>query len=735
MKTKNQTFTLATVLVAAATCAIAEDDPVTELITPDSSVSIGIGRVSGERAQFGVFDNLRGDDNLLLLDADVKKRDDATGTWTTFSARNLGIDNRSIELNHERQGDWGVGLDYDEITRSAPYTVNTGMTGLGTETLILPFGSPPAAAEFVPGTGTDVILKTERKKVGLNAYKHLAPNLRLKVDFKSEDKNGNRHWGRGDEPEFAAEPIDSTIRQLEVTLDYTTKQFQLKGGYNGSQYINDNSLVYTLGDDNDGFDAAYLSVPLDNQAHQLFLNGGYSFAPTTRGTFRVSFTHATQDEHLPTSDLTGASGANNNYFPPAVGSPTNLNGVLDTTVVFLGLTSRPMNNLSVAANLRYHKVDEKTPEWRVICSAPCDGTTSEVHSTPLDYETLSGKLEGTYRLMNDYSLIGGIDIRNQNRTVPFGNDNDGDGLDNERYVHFRADLDETTYRIQLRKSMSESLNGSLALLHSKRDGSTYSVAEHSFNVPTDPEPPAMIDPINISDRDRNKLRATLDWAATERVNLTFNVETAKDDYSGNTFGLRDGSMQLYSVDGDVNVSQDWQLTGWVSYDKAKAHQYNWRDGNGGAGPVYTNFSEAWLYDTLTDTGKSVGLGLKGKVKPTLKVGANLEWTRTNSEYDQDITPVAGSGGPLYYPNTTAPLPDIESTATKLDLFAEYALSKQSELRFDLIHEIWETNDWTWQFSDGTPFIYTGHDNSDGTMVITDLKQSATFVGARYIYKF
>lgn len=734
MKTKNQTFTLTTLTAAVMAIftanAVAEEDTVSELVNPDSNVSIGIGHVSGERAQFGVFDNLRGNDNLLLLDADVNKRDDATGTWTTFSARNLGIDNRSIELDYERQGDWGIGLEYDEITRSAPYTVNTGMTGFGTTRQIVPF----SGAGYVPGTGTDVMLKTEREKVGLNAYKHLAPNLRLKVDFKSEDKYGTRHWGRGDEPEFAAEPIDSTIRQLEVSLDYTTKQFQLKGGYNGSQYINDNSLVYTNGDQGTLARTAYLSVPLDNQAHQLFLNGGHNFTPATRGTFRLSFTHATQDEHLPTSDLTAAI-ANPAYFPPAAGSPTNLNGVLDTTVVFLGLTSRPMNNLSVAANLRYHKVDEKTPAWRVVCSGACDGTTSEVHSTPLDYETLSGKLEGTYRLMNDYSLIAGIDIKNQNRTVPFGNDNDGDGLDNERYVHFRSDLDETTYRIQLRKSMSERLNGSLALLHSKRDGSSYSVAEHSFNVPTDPEPPAMIDPVNISDRDRNKLRATLDWAATERVNLTFNVETTKDDYSGHTFGLRDGSMQLYSVDGDYNVSQDWQLTGWVSYDKTKAHQYNWRDGNGGAGPVYTNFSEAWLYDTLMDTGKSVGLGLKGKVKPTLKVGANLEWTRTNSEYDQDITPVAGSGGPLYYPDTTAPLPDIESTATKLDLFAEYALSKQSDLRLDLIHEIWETNDWTWQFSDGSPFIYTGRTNSDGTMVITDPKQSATFVGARYIYKF
>ena len=61
------------------------------------------------------------------------------------------------------------------------------------------------------------------------------------------------------------------------------------------------------------------------------------------------------------------------------------------------------------------------------------------------------------------------------------------------------------------------------------------------------------------------------------------------------------------------------------------------------------------------------------------------------------------------------------------------LNKNAELRFDLIHERWKTDDWTWQFSDGTPFIYGSTD--DGTMVITDPDQTATFVGASYRYNF
>lgn len=276
-----QSFTLATLLALFATSVIAEDDPVSLLINPDSTVSLGIGYVSGEREQFGIFDDIRDDDTLLLLDADVNLRDDATGTWTTFSARNLGIDSRSLDLGYEKQGDWGVGLDYYELPRIAPYTVNTGVTGLGTTLQTVP------DVAITPGSGTDVTLGTKRKGTGLSFYKFLTTNLNFKVNFKNEEKDGDRHWGyRGSSPAFVAEPIDSTIRQLDARLDYADKQLQLTGGYYGSWYENNNSLLEV--DGNGG--PYYLSLPQDNQAHQLHLNGGYSFTPATRGTLGVLHT-------------------------------------------------------------------------------------------------------------------------------------------------------------------------------------------------------------------------------------------------------------------------------------------------------------------------------------------------------------------------------------------------------------------------------------------------------------
>jgi predicted porin len=93
--------------------------------------------------------------------------------------------------------------------------------------------------------------------------------------------------------------------------------------------------------------------------------------------------------------------------------------------------------------------------------------------------------------------------------------------------------------------------------------------------------------------------------------------------------------------------------------------------------------------------------------------------------------IAEGGDPdTGYPNGVAPLEDVKSTVTKISLFAEYAIKKNADLRFEVIHERWESDDWAWNFANGSSFIF-----NDGTKIITDPKQSSTFAGVRYNFKF
>jgi hypothetical protein len=374
-----RTFGMAAVAAALASTggmALAQDAEVAELVTPESSVSIGAGYWTKDRPRLGIYDGMNKEGGYGLLDASIVNRDNATGTWLTLDARNIGLETREFRVDWLRQGDIGAFLEYSRIPRDNPYTFLTGVQGIGTSTLRVP---TPSAT-----TLNEVHLGTVRDRAGVGFFKSLGGGLGFRVHLQNEDKSGTRQWGRGGAPEFAVEPIDSNTRQLEAILAYASKAFQIQGGYYGSWYTNDIKIVDTAL--STGAGQFFLSQPLSNQAHQFFVNGGYNFTPSTRATFKVAYTQATQDETIPVG--TGVT--------TFAGAPTNLDGEIDTTLLQLGLTSRLSDSFSWLASLRSYKSDEKTPQRRIVQTNPaCPTPSSCVDNTPLTFETLTGKLEGT----------------------------------------------------------------------------------------------------------------------------------------------------------------------------------------------------------------------------------------------------------------------------------------------------------------------------------------------------
>ena len=212
-KQTSKVTALAAALLAVYGPALAEDS--------ESSVSVGIGHWSNDRPQRGIYDGMRDSGAYLLLDADVLRRDDATGTWLGLKARNLGLDNREIRGEWLRQGNIGLSLEYSRIPRDQPFVYNTGVLGIGTDRLLVPSPS------ITPGTGANVELGTHRDRVTAKFFKNLMPGLNFNASVRNETKEGTRGWGRGGAPAFAVEPIDSTIRILEATLNYSRDKLQL----------------------------------------------------------------------------------------------------------------------------------------------------------------------------------------------------------------------------------------------------------------------------------------------------------------------------------------------------------------------------------------------------------------------------------------------------------------------------------------------------------------------------
>jgi MtrB/PioB family decaheme-associated outer membrane protein len=693
--TKNIKAAFRMTALAAALCA-AYGTPLADEVRAE--VAVGVGNWSNDRLQRGMFDGMREDGAYLLLDGSYLRRNDATGTWLGFNTRNLGLDSRELGARWERQGDIGISLDYSRIPRDHYLEINSGVVGLGTTRQIVPTPS------IVPGTGSNVELGTVRDRYTVKFFKRLTEGLNFTASFRNEEKDGTRHWGRGGAPEFAVEPIDYRIRIFEAALTYSRGPLQVSGGYYGTSFDNANGLVITSLSSLAAASFYNLTLPLDNHSHELFVHGGYDFTPTTRGSFKASYSTAKQNEFLPTA----AAGL---IFPagqaPIAGAPTHLDGQLDTTIAEIGLTSSPIRNLSILANLRYRDLKDKTP---LVMVASAGGG---VWNTPWSYKNTIGKLEATYRFLQGYSLQGGIEYNTQDRWVP---------TLGTLYVPFRAKLDETTYRVQLRKAMSESINGTIGYAYSKRDGGTYTLPGDPFED--------LINPLNIADRERDKWRAMVDWSPVDRFSLQFTFEDSRDEYSGMPFGPRDGNARLYSLDASYQLNSDWNVTAWVSRDETEAHSTGQRAT--GAGVL-----DATKDNRLSEDGTSFGAGFRGKVFGRVKLGGDLEWFRSVSEYRQNVALIgAATLFPVAGGVTMVPPPDITNKLLRVKLFAAYAIQKNADIRVDLIHERWRTDDWSWSLfpaTGRTPFTYGTA--TDGTTVTLNPKQNSTFAGIRYIYRF
>lgn len=648
-------------------------------------LSIGAGIWTDDRPNRGAYDGMNKSGGYGLYDGDLLFKEDESGTWLRLKGRNLGLDDREMSVDWLRQGDIGLSVEYSRIPKYFDHVINTGVTGIGTTRQAVPTPS------IGLGQGQDVELSMYRERYTAKFFKDLDNGVKFNLSFRDENKNGSRLWGRGGAAEFAAEPINWNTKQLEAVLSYSRDKWQLSGGYYGTMFNNANSLVNTTLSNNAS--PFVLSLPLSNYSSEVFVNGGYNFTSTLRGTFKASYSIAKQDDTLTIGTQTGLAS------PLA---PTNLGGRLDTTLLEAGLTAKPMPQLSVVGNLRYRDFRDKTPVFGVVFT----GTTPTVWNTPFSYQNNVGKLEATYRLNEGYSVLGGLEYNAQTRSTP---------SIGTLWVPFRARLDETTARIGMRKSMSETLNGSVTFAYSNRTGDAYKLPGDGMEN--------NINPLNIADRQRDSLKGMVDWSPMDRLSLQFMAQGSIDQYGGQgQFGLQSGNAQLYGIDGSFTLTENWQLTAWSSFGRTTANEVTQINVGGPVTAKITN---------LIENDASFGVGMRGKLFDKLKVGANAEQFRTVNKYQQGQTQSQLS-------SSLVPVPDIENKLVRIKLFADYAIQKSASLRFDVIREQYHSNDWTWmtfQQPGASPNAFVYGTTTDGTSVNTQMYQNSTFFGARYIYNF
>jgi MtrB/PioB family decaheme-associated outer membrane protein len=688
----------------------------------ETTIAAGIYFLDGNGADMALFNQYRGldkDRNVAAgLDIGYSLRQAEEGNWVDFVGSNLLGDERELNLVWKKPGDWKLTAEYGELERIDPNVVNTGM--------LYPGSTTPQINAVPPGTGANFDLQTKRSKLGLRYTKIISPRMQLAVDFKSENKSGSRLFGVGMNCPTAydpgcsgttgiqvgwatlmfPEPIDSNHSQIDARLSYALEKLRFSVGYYGSFYRNTNSAIYpsvagnlynpvgTLLPVSPGL-LGYLnqpiSLPPDSQAHQLDLTGNYAFSDKTRGTFKLAYSAAMQDDAFVGASRTGA---------------TSLDGRVNTALAQFGVTSRPMPKLDLSADVRYFNKEDVTP----LVAYNIAG------STPYTNQNLSGrksnaKLQANWQFNSDYrgSLVADYEFIDRNA---FTASSATAGI-----TALREKTDEIGLRAELRRRMSETLSGAISYSRSNRDGSSWLRDNSGLGVSgaVDFSDPAVVNGIfmpTLADRKRDKIKIYADWMPTKDWSVQFSAEDGTDKYtSPSVYGLRDTSMYQYSVDFSYAVSFRLQLNGFASRGRQTYNQSRY------AGYVMS----------FDNTSTTLGLGFTARPTNQWDLGGSLSYIDDTSKYGQTldstadaytVASLAASGG----------LPDIDFKQTTLKLFGKYAIDKKSAVRVDFVHQKSTYNDWAWGYN-GVPFTY-----SDGTTLSQNTDQRVNFVGITYIYQ-
>ena len=722
---------------------------------PENSVSIGLGVASGEeadRARFGLFNGLRKHDANLLFGFNYTSREEASGRWMSFEGRNIGLDNRELSYTYRWLGDLKFTADYGELVRHDPRTINTSLSGAGTPTPVVTL-LPNAQI----GQGQDLNLELKRKALGLGFEKMFGNAWQLEVAFKHEDKSGARFFGRGfgcaaswrdvgvcsttsaGAVLMLPEPVDSTIRQLDAKLNYSGPSLKLSAGYYGSFYTNHNgflrpTIVGGLQNQNAGLGTAqpadanlatYLGTPMalwpDNQAHQLFVAGNYKITPKTKVNFKYAYTHATQNESFTGMGLTGAPAGRN-----------DLGGGINTTKAQIGFSAHPLDKLHLHGDVAYDHRKNETPlalyNQLFFCTAGgnirgCTGGAANTvlaaytngNASPKKYDV---KLEASYKLPQNYLVVGGLKYEREDFGTWTPTEVAG-GV-----TGLKQKLAEESYRLELRKTMSDTLTGSISLTSAHRKGKSPWLRPVDFITTgggtgvvevSDAQIASRtaIFPFIYMDRKREKVRLIGNWEPVERLSLQVFWDNGKDTYSAPTeHGLRSYKMDNVALDAAYAVSDAWRLNAYVS-----------------RGTQTIDAGHSTGYDAIVkDTATSFGVGFSGTPTSRLRIGGDLTWLNDKLAYQQTLDPFGTSAANAAI-IAAGGLPDVTYRLTRLNVFGEYALQKSAHVRLDFIHVRTLFNEWTYNFN-GVPYLY-----SDNTTLNAKQNQSVSFLGASYVYRF
>jgi MtrB/PioB family decaheme-associated outer membrane protein len=646
------------------------------------------------------------------------------------------------------------------------------------------------AADLAPFRHYDLYTKRGRYDAGLSVV--FAKKWDFAIGARRENKNGAKPMGSvtrstgGDISTILPDPIDQTTDQFNITLGYRSKADSVQLAYNASKFSNAITALTWTNWAAPTTNMTMSSAP-GNKSQQLLLTARHDFSPATRLVFTGSNTRNTQDAAfltdastplVPVNSLHGlvvtdsyslrltsrpqrklnlAVGykydARDNRTPIHTYAYYDANepaGAANIDAAFataLGVPAALLkSNANVNANRPYsRRLSEFNAEADIHIAATqslkasvdwqkihrwCGGSWIDCMDAADTTERLAGlawRADPSARVSTriSYSYTARrVDAYNENAflaLVPMAQVSPSTATGGASAYSFMlqngwngygpvAGLATTTGNMNLFFPLNNAL-ANASYQNANRISELNGMRRY-----------------NMADRNRNRLRADLDWQPAEKWSLHGNVDFYKDDYGSSRYGLIDARDWATSVEGSFIPGEDLAFTVFVTHEvqRQRSAGNSYTANNAATSVNGLTAISGGCYATIalrnasnkidpclnwsTDMQNQIDLygasmDRKGLLSRKLDLGAQLVISRARS--DNSVTGGNYANNPLAVTGAAAStvaayfiaaeqLPTVVTDSLELRLNARYTLSHASMLRLQYIYGDLSSTDYAYE---------------------------------------
>lgn len=677
----------------------------------------------------------------------------------------------------------------------------------------------------------NVDLDTKRTTYSGGFSYNIDPHWEFKVSAQHMKRDGLKPMGAvtsqvSEYTTIFADPIDQTTDQYNVSLTYTGGNAFMQIAYYGSVFKNDISSI-TWQDANDPTKTATMSSAPDNDFHQFILTGGYNFSPTTKLVLNGSYARNTQNDAFVTQGQNNqfplglpASSLNGLVVSTAFNAKLTAKPVKDLGVVAAYKYDDRDNRTSVNTYFFQDANEAKATAASAFNAAlglPANTLGSNINiyaNRPYSKKVNQFDIDADYAVAKGQAIQAGYQYQQIDRKC------DGSWINCADAPKTR----ENTLRAEWRANIVENVSGRIAYAYSERrvdydENAFLALVPMANVVPTGatisayqylqqtgltgfgpvagfPSVPltgsaAIFSPnnnilpqalygsrnnineevgmrrFNMANRNRNKLRSSINWDATDRASLQGSFDYNKDDYNDSVYGLKNAESWALNVEGSFAVSDDFTTHAFYTHEDIKSESagisYGSNSNTAFVGQAGNTIVSGGCFSTVLDKNENAKIDpclnwstdMRDKVDTigagfTYKnlMGGRLE-LRGDVLYTEARTDIGVAGGsyvnnPFALAAPAAPLapgvpavffipaaatPTAKNTLIEVRLGGQYAIDKASAVRLLYWYQHLKSND----------YVYDGMQFGTLTNVIPTNEQPFNYnvhvVGLSYIYRW